>query len=218
MEPLHFIKTPGGFHITHYPDAAKVIGLTGAKARQLSHYGGHLYDFDFVTDCLSAINEEENLTVREALWHSAVTHFVKCFQRSSARTQLRYKDVYKGDPSAWVPFKYFKSLRNKNIAHDENAYSQCMPGAVLNRPGAEPRVPKVMFMTAAVSTLGQDDWSNLHLLTTRARDWVSGRVDDLSDSIAEELNQLSYEELDSRPVLEYSKPGPEDLDATKTQP
>ncbi|MCH8848509.1 MAG: hypothetical protein IIC32_06000 [Chloroflexi bacterium] len=219
MEPLNFDKTPEGFHITDYPDAAKVIRLTGARARRLSHYGGHLYDLGFVTDCLSAINEQEGFIVREALWHSAVIHFVKCFQSSAGRRyKLRFKAVYKGDSGAKEPFEYFQSLRNKNIVHDENGYSQCLPGAVLNGPDAELKVPKVIFMTVVASTLGQDDWSNLHMLATRARDWISGSVDELSDAITEELNQLTYEELDGRPALEYSKPGPDDLGVTKAQP
>ena len=218
MEPLNFIKTPGSFHITDYPDAVKVIGLTGAEARQLSDYGAHLFDLDFATSCLAAINEEEDFMVREALWHSAVIHFIKCFQFSKTRLKLREEVVYESDSGARTAFTYVKNLRNKNIAHDENAYSQCLPGAVLNRPDANLRVPKVMFLTAVASTLGPEDWSNLHMLATSARDWIRGRVDDLSDVIARELNQLSYEELDSRPVLEYSKPGPEDLNATKTYP
>ena len=72
--------------------------------------------------------------VRQGLWRSAVEHCMKCFSSSEARSKLNPKKVFKGDPEALEIHEYFRNLRNKHIAHDENAYSQCIPGAVLNAP------------------------------------------------------------------------------------
>ena len=112
MEHFSITKTAEGFHIEGFPDAVKVLRLTGPKSQRLADLALHRADLDFALECLEAINHqpEEPYLMRQALWRSAVVHFMKCFGRSESRFSLDAKNVYKGDADASDPFEFFESL------------------------------------------------------------------------------------------------------------
>jgi hypothetical protein len=217
MDNLPIKKTDRGFEIHGFPDALKVVRLDGPKSKRLADLALHKSDLDFALECLTAIAQvsEDSPVVREALWRSAVIHFMKCFGSSKARTQLNAKKVYSGDPGAMEPFRYFASLRNRHIAHDENPFTQCIPGAVLNRKEANRKVAKIACMAVVGVTLSQENYSNLNLLTSRARDWVIRQFDELCDLLTSELEKLPHESLASREAIVYSPPEADDVHALR---
>ena len=213
MEQFEVNLTDSGFHMSGFPDATKVIKLSGYKAQQVSELLSHRKDLSIALACLEAINDvtPDSSLVREGLWRSAIEHCVKCFSNSKARSGLNPKKVFKWDSDALEVYEYFRYLRNKHIAHDENAYTQCIPGAVLNKPDAEYKIAKVVCFTAVAETLGQDNYSNLHKMITETLGHTEARFESLCDNLTEELEARAYGELAAMEEMTYSKPLLEDI-------
>jgi len=213
MEHFSITKTAQGFHIEGFPDAVKVLRITGPRSQRLADLALHKADLDFAIECLTAINQvpEEQYVLRQALWQSAIVHFIKCFGQSESRFSLDPRKVYKGDAGAFEPYEYFESLRNKNLVHDENSYAQCLPGAVLNKEGMDHKIAKIVCLSVIGHTLGQENYSNLHLLVTRAREWVIVQFDELCDVLTSEYEATPYDELLALDGITYTAPGPDDV-------
>jgi hypothetical protein len=208
MEFYSVTEVEGGLHIEGFPDAVKLIKLDGPKARRVSDLLLHKRDLEFANACLEAINNvpADPSTVREALWRSAVVHFVKCFGNSAARFQLSRERIYKNDPEAMQVFEYFQHLRDKHVVHDENSYSQSIPGAILNRGDKPYKIEKILCFSAHLQTLEQNNYSNLKLLIQKALDWVNVEFDKCCDIITNDLEAIAYDDLLNKPDLIYQAP------------
>ena len=107
-----------GLHIDGVPDAVKFIKLSGRKARRLADLVLHRHDLEFSARCLVEINrfsKPSDGLVQQALWRSAVLHYIKCFGNSAARGQLSAKRILKNEQLGLEIHKYFKELRDKHI-------------------------------------------------------------------------------------------------------
>ena len=219
MEHFEIDRTDSGFHISGFPDATKVKKLFGHKAQRLSELASHRNDLQIALASLEGINDvaPDNSLLRQGLWRSAVEHWMKCFSDSAARSRLDPKKVFKGDSEALEVYEYFRSLRNKHIAHDENAYIQCIPGAVLNRPNAEYKIAKILCFNAVAETLDQGNYSNLHKLVTETLSHIDARFDSLCGNLAAELEARPYGELAAMDELTYSKPELEDIGKSRAR-
>lgn len=186
MEHFAISKRESGFHIEGFPDAVKVVMIDGPEAKRLADLFLHKEDLEFADACLDAINQtpESPLVAREALWRSAIVHFMKCFG-NSARFQLSAAKIYKGEsPEALMAFEYFKDLRNKHFVHDENSYAQSIPGAVLNNGTRGYKIEKIICFAAFGATLEQGNYGNLKLLIGKARTWVVSEFDSLCSHLS----------------------------------
>ena len=213
MEYFAITKRPEGFHIEGFPDSVKVIRIKGPEARKLADLALHKADLNFALECLDQINgmPEIGHVLRQALWRSAVVHFMKCFGDSKSRVRLVPRNVYKGDPEAMEVFRYFKSMRDKHLIHDENSYTQCLRGAVINKKDMDHKIAKIVCLSVIGDTLGQANYSNLHLLISRAREWIVPRFDTICNALSAELESNSYEALVAQQGITYSPPGPEEI-------
>lgn len=213
MEHFEITKTPKGFHIEGFPDAVKVLRLDGPKSQRLADLALHKADLDFALECLEQINKvpEQPYVIRQALWRSAVVHYMKCFGGNESRFSLVAQKVYRGDEGAMEPYKYFDSLRNKHLVHDENSYAQCLPGAVLNKKEMNHKIAKIVCLSIIGDTLAQENYSNLHLLITRAQQWVVAQFDQLCDILTKELEPEQYETLMARDGITYTAPGVDEM-------
>lgn len=210
MEHLTFSTTDSSIHIDGYPDASGLIPLRSGKAKRLAHLSLHKEDLEFSLACLHSINDapDENIVVGESLWRSAILHYFKCFGKSKSRFQLQSRAVYKREPPiAQEVFEYFKSLRDKHLVHDENTYTQSKPVAILNDGQKPYKIEKIVCLNTMAATLGQDNYSNLEMLITRALSWVVAEFDQLADGITTDLEQESFDEL-SRQVEKVSQSVP----------
>lgn len=220
MEHFTISKTEAGLHIEGFPDAVKVVLIDGREAKRLADLSLHKADLEFADACLDAINQapEEPIIMREALWRSAIVHFLKCFG-NGARFQLTPQKLYKGEPpEALLVFNYFKGLRNKHLVHDENSYAQSIPGAVLNNGKKEYKIEKIVCFSAIGATLEQRNYGNLKLLIQKARAWVVSEFDALCECLAAKLEEESYEKLLARDALTYRVPTVDDIPHTRKSP
>ena len=89
MEHFEIDRTDSGFHISGFPDATKVIKLSGHKAQQISELASHRNDLQIALASLEGINDvaPESSLVRQGLWRSAVEHCMKCFSDTKARSR-----------------------------------------------------------------------------------------------------------------------------------
>lgn len=209
MESLKTSKPKQGFHIEGFPDALKVITLNSKLSEQISSYALHKYDLNICLELLININQVDSnhAQLREALYHFAIVTFAKCFRQSKSRIQLNEKTVYKAEPKeALEAFGYFLDLRNKHIVHDENSLSQCIPGAVLNKRESDQKIAKVVCFNAVGLTLSQENYSNLHMLVSKASEWVESKFDEICMQITNDLEQVDYDDLFKMEEMTYSKP------------
>lgn len=211
MESFQLNKTASGLHIEGFPDAVKFFRLEGPKARRLADLCLHRSDLEFAAGCLKAINEVPDGLVRTALWRSAVIHYMKCFG-DSARFQLSAEAIYKGEPpESLLAFRFFKDLRNKNMVHDENAYMQSTPGAVLNPRTSQYKIAKILCVSIEAEVLGQENYSNLELLIKKALAWVIAQFNQLCDLLTKELETEPYDTLLQRESVTQRIPTVEDM-------
>ncbi len=220
MEHFAISKTEPGLHIEGFPDAVKVVAITGPDAKRVADLSLHKVDLDFADACLDAINQvpENPLVAREALWRSAIVHFMKCFG-PSARFQLSAAKIYKGEPpGAKKAFEYFEDLRNKHFVHDENSYAQSIPGAVLNNGAKSYKIEKIVCFAAFGATLEQGNYGNLKLLIEKARAWVVTEFDSLCERLTGALEQESYEDLLARDAITYRVPTVDELSNARQAP
>lgn len=225
--PLNKIDT--GFHVEGFPDAAKLIKLEGKKARRLADLVLHKGDLEFALSCLENIEHKDSelilkqvkdsaVIIRQGLWHSAIMHFMKCFGQNNSRFGLNSKNVYKGQTDAIEVFAFFKALRDKHLVHDENAYSQCHPGAVLNMPNSECKIAKIMCTHFVGFTLDEASYSNLHLLVSDALKWVVTEFDNLCEVLTGELEAEPYEKLEQMELVVLSKPTVDEINSSRSRP
>ena len=125
MEHFPITKTDAGLQIEGFPDAVKVVRIEGRQAKRFADLTLHKTDLEFASECLAAINHvpEQPWVLRQALWRAAIIHYMKCFG-DGARFQLSAAKIYKGNALALGAFNYFKDIRHKHVAHDENSYAQ----------------------------------------------------------------------------------------------
>ncbi len=200
-------QTESGFHVEGYPDAIKLVRLDGHKARQVAHYALHRSDFQFALHCLDSINAAANPVMQEALWQSAIVHFIKCFKGASARTtSLDRRVIFKHNAPALAAFKYFDDLRDKHTIHDENSYTQSIPCAAINGGGKAYKVERIFALSLTGVTLEQSNFNNLHLLVTQALSWLESKFNDMCDDLTKDLEREPLETLLARDQVTSTAP------------
>src|SRR5258708_5013871 len=153
----------------------------------------------------------EGTPLQVGLWRSAIFHYAKCFGRSNARNRLDAQEIFKGLPDAMVCHDHFKNLRNKNIAHDENAYSQALPAAIINGPGDHNKIAKIVSLAVLSESLNPPDYQNLLNLVRKAIEYVEQELDVVSTRSTTELEKLSHAQLLKMDSVTYTLPGPNDV-------
>lgn len=186
-------------------------------SKKLADFSLHEDDLAFAAGCLKEINNipKQNLIVRQALWRSSAIHFMKCFGKNAARSQLHANKIFKGDATALVIFKYFSDLRDKHFIHDENSYTQSLPGAILNKSDKRHKIEKIVCLNTTANTLTQTNYNNLGLLIQKTHSWVIREFDNLCDKITKELEIKSYDDLHNREGVTYKAPGIDEIDKNR---
>ncbi|GEM_PF-757830 len=210
MQQLNIEHQEGtGLRLTDFPDALKAVALRGKKAQELADMTLHRHDLITAQDCLVALkNAEDRSLEQKVFWRLAVISFLKCFGKNNARaTQLFKEEVLKGDLMGQEVFEFFKDLRDKNIAHDDNPLMQCLPGAVINKPGAPFKIAKIIGVSFSAEMNTSENIQNLELLITKTRMYVESRFDVLCSELTEELEAVPHADLARMESIEYAKPG-----------
>jgi hypothetical protein len=208
MENFQISQTADGLHIEGFPDAVKVVAIYGDEAKKLADLALHKADLEFSDSCLDLINKTgaDNHIVREALWRSAIIHFVKCFG-TGARVKLVAGDIYADEPEeALMAFDYFENLRDKHVVHDVNSYAQSVPGAIINNGEKDYKIEKIVCLSVFGVTLEQDNFSNLSMLVRKAKEWVIAEYDKLCEEVSASLENEPYSEVAKRESVQFKVP------------
>lgn len=220
MENIRISKSGGpgsGFHIEGFPEAVKVAALKGARARRISHLVLHLGDLSFAEACLQILAKGQVEPTRTALWSAALIHYMKCFGQSKTRFRLDPSRVYPGNALALENCAFSNAMRNKHVVHDENAFLQALPGAIINGPRSSHKVAKIVTFAARADILGQDSFTNLRLLIEGAKAWVVAEHDDLCERVTKDLEGMAHQDLLALSDMAYSKPEVEDASRERRQ-
>lgn len=220
MEHFRISHTEAGFHIEGFPDAVKAIHITGPVSRRLADLWLHKADLEFAADCINEINRVPDIQriVREALWRSAIVHYAKCFGNSKVRFQLSSAKIYRDIPLGLATHSYFIDLRDKHVVHDENAYAQSFPGAVLNRGDKAYKIEKIVCVATFIQTLNQELWNNLKVLIDKALEWVVTEFDSICDLLTRELEQEPYSALLARESISMRLPAYDEVAKNRRVP
>lgn len=214
MESFTMRKTASGLEVDGLPpDATKLVKLNGKLAKRVADLALHRSDLEFAKQCLLELNKQPSNAdfLKIALWRCAVVHFGKCFGNSASRGQLSYAAIYKGDKEGLDVFNYFISLRDKNIVHDENPYSQSLPCAAINDGTKAFKVEKIVTLSFLVNVLDQDNFTNLMLLIDKALAWVVAPYESACNELSVKLETETYKTLAAREPVTYSKPNAEQI-------
>lgn len=214
MESYKVTQTgPTTLHVEGLPDTVKIVRLDDAKAFRFGDLALHRSDLAFALECLEAIEQHNGtLLIQQALWQTAIVNYFKCFGDSRQRFRLNAPQVYKGQaPVAFEVFETLKALRDKHIAHDENAFKQCVVGAAINDDSKAYKIERGLAGTYTHDILSSESLSSFVLLVKRALDWVAIQVDECTTLITQELEQIPYEDLAAREAVSFVVPGMDDI-------
>jgi hypothetical protein len=207
---LHLSGSPEtGLQVNGIPDAVKLVRVDGPKARRLADLALHGSDLRFALESLEAIDQypDSEETIRSALWRTSITLLIKCFGDPGARFQLDASRVYQNCSAELLEaFELFKSLRNKQFIHDENAYTQCPIAAALNDGTKSYKVERIVSIAHRFEVLTPPNVKNLRLLITQALTWIGQQYDKCAAMIHAELEQAQYSELAALPSVSVRAP------------
>jgi len=210
METYPIGHTSTGIEVDGIPDATRIVKLVDrGRARRVADLGLHLNDLRFSHECLTALREgaADQSPLKKALWTSALVHFFKCFGSSKSRFSLKARKVFSEEGQDLLgQFAYFSDLRNKHVVHDENSYTQSVPGAVLNNGEKPYKVEKVVCLMLEVRSMTEANRSNLELLVSRAHAWVLAQFDIAAAALSKELEKLPYLELSEMELFSIQAP------------
>lgn len=196
-----------GFHITDYPNAVHVGALRGNEAQRVADYALHRFDLINSKQCLEqTTNSNLDHFTQSTFWRMAVINYSRCFKGNNARPTNLIVTDYINETEGIEAHQYFMTLRNKNIAHDDNALTQCLPGVIVNKADAVHKIEKIITLTATAEVYSDGNISNLNLLIEEALKHVTVQYDQACDELTRQLEALSHDELLQLPPLEYKKP------------
>jgi hypothetical protein len=174
----------------------------------------HRANLGFALDMLDLLSKQDGecTRIQQGLWRSAIIHYAKCFGKSNARNRLEAETIFKScPPEAMVCHKYFKHLRNKNVAHDENAYSQALAAAIINKATEPYKIAKIISAGFYAESLNTNDYQNLLNLVRKAIEYVEKEIDLVCKRITAELEKLPYDNLLKMDSVKYTPPTPNDV-------
>lgn len=204
MQRTPITLVDGSFHIDGFPDAVKLIAVSPLikdLPRQYADLVLHHSDLKFAQECLIALATPQATVplVAEALWQCAIVHYCKCFgKQGQTRAQLPYKKIFPAGMPREI-HHYFVDLRNKHLVHDENAWTQATPIAVVAAESRGQRIEGVVCTNITAVTREPININNLNSLIGVALPWVESRIDDLYEKIKAELESHPYEVLLAQP-------------------
>lgn len=214
VEQYRIRATDNQFIVDGLPEGSVKIAtfdkLLPRQSRELSSMAAHRLDLTFAKICLGLINVVQD-DARIALWRAAVVYYCKCFAQTNrgGRKPLHPKFLPAGLPRDI--HKYFMSLRNMNLIHDENDWLQVLTGVVIAAADKNYKVEKVICSTVEGQSLVQNNYNNLSLLIDHALTWVDSETGRLFTEISRELEKMPRETLLRQPTVTYHAPEADDI-------
>ena len=155
------------------------------------HHGDLIMAGAAIAHGLRAGEDAASWVIKDVLFFSAVSRFIKCFQGSKSRKELKAEAVFAGHSTRMSWFKLFRSLRNKHHIHDENAYDQSQLFVLLNADGAAPAVPTIGVLTQRTDAATIGNMRRLQMLILRTHVWLCDEALRQGDAIAKRTADLT---------------------------
>lgn len=197
MKGFNFEFKDGTIHILEYPSADMVLSLPDDNyTKRLKDMLLHWFDLQNALKNLQAIRPEYPDIVNSALAQNAIVVFYKCFGKSEFRNNSlkETKILAAHPPEAKKVFDYYKTLRDKHIAHDESRYAQVISGIILESQRPYPFVDVVNTIAIADIFQGENNQKGLqsfYNLVCVSIEWVEHTIDELSDITKDKYKQFS---------------------------
>lgn len=218
---MNIDQNEGRIEINGIPDATQIVKLPLEMSEDIADLRLHNTDLEIALRSLEGINKAIDAGIPEitdSLWRSAIIHFIKCFSGQKSRRKLDPNIVFATEPEeTHQAFLYFKNLRNKHIAHDDNAYLQALTGLALNDGSKAYKIERVLCFTILSNTMENGNYGNLLLLINKTKEYVDENFHILCDEITAKLDQRSYRDLLSFGGLEFKAPEFEELGKTRSR-
>lgn len=112
----------------------------------------------------------------------------------------------KEPPEAMEAFKFIKNLRNKHIAHDENAYLQCLMGIALNDGNKKHKIERIICTTFRANSLDDGPYGNLMMLVKKTIDFIEVEFEKCCQNLTDTLEKETYDKLLSFGEVFYTPP------------
>lgn len=198
MDPIKFShREPNQLHIDDFPDAIAVVQPNQpiSECAELARLALYSHDLTSADRVLDALNSLADFSIRSDLWEFAIVKVTKCFKKSNSRKPLSAETIFGDNALALVCLKYFLSMRDKFIVHDDNTYMQCDVGLIIGAEGKSYSIEKVITPTFQAITLSQENYQNLKLLIAHAKIWIETEYDRLANLITEHYERVGRESL-----------------------
>lgn len=171
-------------------------------------------DLQFVVACCDRVLADEaaersDALVERALWRAAIVAYVRCFS-TGQRGSLGVEDV-QGLPleGAGEFHEHIRQMRNKHVAHSENAFEQAAVGVLPTADGSS--VEAVGFLTMDLLRFQSDTVADLGTLARELLRARADRVEDLSRQVLEEAQRQDGAVFLARPTMRLYAGSPSDV-------
>lgn len=208
-------ETAEQFLRQQHPSAVGFFRVKGVKEKQLGNLALHHRDLLYSTHCLASLKRVDDDPVgddhhiglmQESLWRGAVIYFVKCFGHNASRSTLNHTRIFLTQDRK-TRFKFFSSLRDKHLVHDENAYTNYSVVLVINPEPSGEKIAAVGCLRSTSFVRTAERVAELYDLVDVTRRWVRVEMDKLKASIKADyesktrMELLSLEKIRIAPVL-----------------
>ena len=216
MKNLRFECVDYKLHILDYPTADKVLELPDTPtSKQLKDMVLHQFDLNNSVNFMQSIPNNSDI-VRIGLVNSAIVSYYKCFGSNKSRhNRLRKKKVLCGLPKdAGDVFDYYKSIRDRFIAHDNSRYTQVYAGVIIESTKLNPFVDTLA--NAFVADIARvDELQSFFNLISVTVDWVDKEIDKLMELLKNEYSSYSIQDFQCFNEIIYSTPSSDELNSSR---
>ena len=156
----------------------------------------HKADIEEGLDFLHCISMDKHIQVNQALFISALTSMMKCFQSTLVCNVLSEDRFAKAYPTESKELERFKSWRNKHFIHDENSMREAIAFLLVSPESHENPLggfPSVIWNRTPIDFLNEG--RQLEVLMQALWRFAREEIDKIGKSMFEEYKVKTREEL-----------------------
>lgn len=166
------------------------------RKRQFISLFLHKADVEEGLDFLHCISMDKHIQVNQALFISALTNLMKCFQSTPVCNMLSEDRFARAYPVESKELERFKNWRNKHFIHDENSMREAIAFLFVAPEGCENPLgglPSVIWNRSPVDFLSEG--RQLEVLMQALWRFIQEEIDKVGAAMFEEYKTKTREEL-----------------------
>lgn len=156
----------------------------------------HKADIEEGIDFLHCISADKPVQMNQALFITALSSMIKCFQTATACSMINPDTFFKKFPQEKPKFERFKDWRNKHFLHDENSMREAVAFLLVAPEGTEAVFggpPSVIWNRVPIDFLLEG--RQLETLMKTLHQFICEQIDALGQSLIDEYKENTREEL-----------------------